>query len=87
MANSSEHELSSKGTEVSDAEQKQQEDLLKAASMQGKDQPLVTNIFTADPSAHVFEGKIYIYPSHDIESEASTNDDGTAMRLPCSVSG
>ncbi|HPM75329.1 MAG TPA: alpha-N-arabinofuranosidase, partial [Saccharofermentans sp.] len=28
--------------------------------------PLVTNIFTADPSAHVFDGKIYIYPSHDI---------------------
>ena len=26
---------------------------------------LVTNIYTADPSAHVFNGKIYIYPSHD----------------------
>jgi hypothetical protein len=22
-------------------------------------------LFTADPSAHVFEDKIYIYPSHD----------------------
>ncbi|MDB5211421.1 MAG: family 43 glycosylhydrolase, partial [Sediminibacterium sp.] len=27
-------------------------------------QPLVKHIFTADPSAHVFNGKIYIYPSH-----------------------
>src|SRR6187402_2079218 len=31
-------------------------------------EPLVTHIYTADPSAHVFNGKIYIYPSHDIES-------------------
>ncbi|HEX2996497.1 MAG TPA: glycoside hydrolase family 43 protein [Anaerolineales bacterium] len=27
--------------------------------------PLITHMYTADPSAHVFEGKIYIYPSHD----------------------
>ena len=24
--------------------------------------PLVTHIYTADPSAHVFNNKIYIYP-------------------------
>ena len=28
--------------------------------------PLVTHLFTADPTARVFEGKLYIYPSHDI---------------------
>ena len=28
--------------------------------------PLVKHIFIADPSAHVFDDKIYIYPSHDI---------------------
>ena len=28
--------------------------------------PLITHIFTADPSAHVFDDKLYIYPSHDI---------------------
>ncbi|MGI4021392.1 MAG: family 43 glycosylhydrolase [Janthinobacterium lividum] len=28
--------------------------------------PLITNQFTADPSARVFEGKVYVYPSHDI---------------------
>jgi hypothetical protein len=33
-------------------------------------QPLVSDIFTADPSVHVFIGKIYIYPSHDIETGA-----------------
>ena len=27
--------------------------------------PLVNDLYTADPSAHVFNGKIYIYPSHD----------------------
>lgn len=27
--------------------------------------PLVSHMFTVDPSAHVFGGKIYIYPSHD----------------------
>jgi len=31
-------------------------------------QPLVTDLYTADPSAHVFQGKIYIYPSHDVET-------------------
>jgi hypothetical protein len=29
--------------------------------------PLVTDMYTADPSAHVFEGKLYIYPSHDLD--------------------
>jgi hypothetical protein len=28
--------------------------------------PLIMNQFTADPSARVFEGKLYVYPSHDI---------------------
>jgi hypothetical protein len=28
--------------------------------------PLITDQFTADPSARVFEGKVYVYPSHDI---------------------
>ena len=31
-------------------------------------EPLVTDLYTADPSAHVFNDTIYIYPSHDIES-------------------
>lgn len=39
-------------------------------------EPLITNIYTADPSAHVFNGKIYIYPSHDIESNTAQDDEG-----------
>jgi hypothetical protein len=39
-------------------------------------QPLVTHIYTADPSAHVFKGKIFIYPSHDIEAGVKENDYG-----------
>ncbi|BEJ10595.1 hypothetical protein CspHIS471_0100170 [Cutaneotrichosporon sp. HIS471] len=38
--------------------------------------PLVTHIYTADPSAHVFDGKIYIYPSHDRENDHVFNDKG-----------
>ena len=38
--------------------------------------PLVSHIFTADPSAHVFDGKIYIYPSHDIPHDGEDNDNG-----------
>ncbi len=37
---------------------------------------LVENLYTADPSAHVFNGKLYIYPSHDIESGIPENDNG-----------
>jgi GH43 family beta-xylosidase len=45
-------------------------------------QPLVKHIFTADPSAHVFNGKIYIYPSHDFEAGVPEDDLGShfAMR-------
>ena len=38
--------------------------------------PLVTDIYTADPSAHVFENKLYIYPSHDWEAGIPENDLG-----------
>ena len=37
---------------------------------------LVTHMFTADPSAHVFEGRVYIYPSHDLDKDAPENDSG-----------
>jgi len=45
-------------------------------------QPLITQIYTADPSAHVFDGKIYIYPSHDIDAGVPADDLGShfAMR-------
>ena len=37
---------------------------------------LVDHAYMADPSAHVFNGKIYIYPSHDVESGIAENDNG-----------
>ena len=30
--------------------------------------PVIRDQFTADPTARVFEGKVYVYPSHDIIS-------------------
>ncbi|MDE7421181.1 MAG: family 43 glycosylhydrolase [Muribaculaceae bacterium] len=30
--------------------------------------PIIHNQFTADPTARVFNGRMYLYPSHDIES-------------------
>lgn len=44
-------------------------------------QPLVTHIYTADPSAHVFDGRIYIYPSHDIEAGIPFDDLGSHFAM------
>ena len=39
--------------------------------------PLITHLYTADPSAHVFDdGRVYIYPSHDRETDIQFNDNG-----------
>jgi hypothetical protein len=38
--------------------------------------PLVTHMYTADPRAHVFGGRVYVYPSHDIEAGVPENDEG-----------
>lgn len=38
--------------------------------------PLITHIYTADPSAHVFNGRVYVYPSHDRETDIKFNDNG-----------
>src|SRR5690348_2730074 len=38
--------------------------------------PLITDLYTADPSAHVFDGKIYIYPSHDLDHDTPDNGNG-----------
>jgi hypothetical protein len=40
-------------------------------------QPLVEHIYTADPSAYVFGGKNYIYPSHDIDAGIPEDDLGS----------
>ncbi len=48
----------------------------RALAAKAISQPVVTHIYTADPSAHVFEGRLYIYPSHDIEAGIPFNDLG-----------
>ncbi len=46
-----------------------------------KSEPLVKDQYTADPSAHVFEGKIFIYPSHDWDSGKPEMDDGNHFNM------
>ena len=38
-------------------------------------------MFTADPSAHVFNDKIYIYPSHDMPHDGGDNDNGDEYQM------
>ena len=44
-------------------------------------QPLVKDIFTADPSAHAWNGKIYVYPSHDIDGPTPEDDLGSHFEM------
>ena len=37
--------------------------------------------YSADPSAHVFNGKIYIYPSHDFDSGIPSDDLGNQYAM------
>jgi len=37
---------------------------------------LIPNDYMADPAVHVFDGRVYIYPSHDRESGIAENDNG-----------
>ena len=39
--------------------------------------------YMADPSANVFNGRLYIYPSHDWEAGAAFDDEG----LSCAFVG
>ena len=44
-------------------------------------EPLVTHIYTADPSAHVYNGKLYIYSSHDMPHNGEDNDNGDEYQM------
>lgn len=37
---------------------------------------LVKDAYMADPAVHVFNGKLYIYPSHDVDAGIPENDNG-----------
>lgn len=43
--------------------------------------PLISHLYTADPSAHVFNGRIYIYPSHDIDTDIPFDDLGSHFAM------
>ena len=43
--------------------------------------PIINHIYTADPSAHVFDGKIYIYPSHDVDAGEAFDDLGSHFAM------
>ena len=43
--------------------------------------PLIKGIYVADPSAHVFDGKLYIYPSHDKDDLNASSGDGDAYNM------
>lgn len=43
--------------------------------------PLITNIYTADPSVHIFNDKIYIYPSHDVDEGDAFDDLGSHFAM------
>lgn len=42
---------------------------------------LVPGDYMADPAAHVFNGRVYIYPSHDRETGAGMNDNGDHFQM------
>ncbi|WP_084812330.1 glycoside hydrolase family 43 protein [Flammeovirga pacifica] len=49
--------------------------------VKNKPKYIADHLYTADPSAHVFNGKLYIYPSHDIESGVEENDNGDHFNM------
>jgi hypothetical protein len=49
---------------------------MKGIIMENKAKYLVPGDYMADPAVHVFNGKLYIYPSHDRESGIPENDNG-----------
>lgn len=51
--------------------------LLKQLSDKAISKPLVAHAYTADPSAHAFAGKVYVYPSHDIDGGVPFDDLGS----------
>lgn len=43
--------------------------------------PLVDDIYTADPSGHVWDGTLYVYPSHDVQTNVPADRDGSQYAM------
>lgn len=52
---------------------------LLSANTVNAQNPIISNQFTADPTAKVFNGKVYLYPSHDIVSPVERLKDWFCM--------
>ncbi|TNC60184.1 glycoside hydrolase family 43 protein [Rubellimicrobium roseum] len=46
-----------------------------------RSEPLLRDIYIADPSAHLFEGRIYVYGSHDIDGTTPEDDLGSHFEM------
>lgn len=68
---------SEQATESSDASTDTTLTSVMSDTLDAISEPLVDHMYTADPSAHVFNGTLYIYPSHDIESGIPQDDMGS----------
>ncbi len=53
--------------------------LCLAAGLAQAQNPIIRDQFTADPTAKVFEGKLYLYPSHDIPAPEGARKDWFCM--------
>ena len=53
--------------------------LCLAASAAQAQNPIIRDQFTADPTARVFNNKVYLYPSHDIKPPAGQRQDWFCM--------
>jgi len=75
---------SSTSSAINNASQTQASTEKSAPSAEGPkfaSAPLISHMYTADPSAHVFDGKLYIYPSHDLDVEVTTKGDGDIFAM------
>lgn len=73
--------VSCDGAERGKATEAAQSEKGKESKKEYLNQPLVSHIYTADPSAHVFNGRIYIYPSHDTATGTPENDNGDHFNM------
>ena len=68
--------MSCNNSNQSDAKENTEQEQKPEQKKEYLSQPLVSHIYTADPSAHVFNGRIYIYPSHDTATGTKEDDLG-----------
>lgn len=55
--------------------------LSKPETLRFRNEPLLRDIYIADPSAHLFSGRIYVYGSHDIEGTTPEDDLGSHFEM------